>query len=151
MPMIVLRAAAALLLVAAPPMGTATVTVPNANDNLAGSLRQAIQDASAGIHRASATANPLGRIHGTDSLTNKAQHAVVTWRGGQGDHRWSNAANWEGGHVPGASEVVRFTRASTSDSLVDQDTSGAVAGLVLEEGYGGTLSLQARMKGAHAG
>ncbi len=33
---------AAVLLVAAPPMGAATVTVSNTNDNLAGSLRQAI-------------------------------------------------------------------------------------------------------------
>ena len=67
--------------------------------------------------------------------------AVVTWKGGQ-DPRWSDPGNWEGGRVPGASDVVRFTGSSSSDVLVDADFSGTVSGLILEPDYQGMLSLK---------
>ena len=70
--------------------------------------------------------------------------AVVTWKGNH-DHRWSNAANWESGHVPGASDVARFAAPSSSGVLVDADSPGAVAGLILEPDYRGTLSLKRDM------
>src|SRR5206468_3767916 len=65
---------------------------------------------------------------------------AVTWSGRRRDCRWNNPANWEGGVVPGASAVVRFTSA-TSDVLVDSGFRGQVAGLVLDAGYRGTLTL----------
>lgn len=66
--------------------------------------------------------------------------AVVTWRGGP-DHRWSNPVNWEGSRVPGTSDVARFAASSSSEVMVDADSSGTVAGLILEPDYHGTLSL----------
>src|SRR5438552_14577133 len=71
---------------------------------------------------------------------NNKRTAVVTWRGGQSDHRWSNSANWVGGQVPGASDVARFPAHSKSD--VDVDSIGMIAGLELEPGYRGTITLK---------
>ena len=65
---------------------------------------------------------------------------IVTWRGGQNDHRWSNPANWVGGHLPGASDVARFPAQAKSD--VDVDSIGTIAGLKLESGYRGTIALK---------
>lgn len=67
--------------------------------------------------------------------------AVVTWKGSQ-DQRWSNPGNWEGGHVPRASDVARFAARSRAGALVDADSTGVVAGLILEPDYRGTLSLK---------
>ncbi|MFL6373829.1 MAG: hypothetical protein ACJ73D_04095, partial [Pyrinomonadaceae bacterium] len=67
--------------------------------------------------------------------------AVVTWNGIQ-DHRWSNASNWEGNRVPGPSDVARFAALSGSEVLVDPDSSGTVAGIILEPDYQGTLILK---------
>ena len=55
---------------------------------------------------------------------------VIAWRGSRSDPHWSNPANWEGGLVPGESDVARFTAYSTSDALVDAGAEGALAGLV---------------------
>src|SRR5437016_6931284 len=74
------------------------------------------------------------------SETLNSKRTIVTWRGGQSDHRWSNSANWVGGHVPGASDVARFPAQSKSD--VDVDSIGMIAGLELEPGYRGTITLK---------
>jgi len=74
----------------------------------------------------------------SETVSNK--RTIVTWRGGQSDHRWSNSANWVGGHVPGASDVARFPAQSKSD--VDLDSIGMIAGLELEAGYRGTITLK---------
>ena len=67
--------------------------------------------------------------------------SVVTWKGGQ-DHRWSNPGNWEGGRVPGTSDAARFAAGSSSEVLVDADSPGTVADLILEPDYHGKLSLR---------
>ena len=74
-----------------------------------------------------------------ETVSNK-RNTVVTWRGGQSDHRWSNPANWVGGHVPGAFDVARFSAHSKSD--VEVDSIGMIAGLELEPGYSGTVTLK---------
>src|SRR6266404_5291123 len=89
--------------------------------------------------------NPVNRSEVVNSVDkgearNNKRPAVVTWRGGQSDHRWSNSANWVGGQVPGASDVVRFPAQSKSD--VDVDSIGMIAGLELEPGYRGTITLK---------
>lgn len=66
--------------------------------------------------------------------------AVVTWKGGP-DHRWSDPDNWEGGRVPGRSDVARFA-ARSSSAVMDAASPGAVASLVLEPDYRGTLTLE---------
>src|SRR5437588_412501 len=81
----------------------------------------------------------VNSIDKREAHTNKST-AVVTWRGGQNDHRWSNPANWVGGQVPGASDVARFAAQSKSD--VDVDSIGMIAGLELEPGYRGTITLK---------
>src|SRR2546426_2946856 len=53
-------------------------------------------------HTASAMANPSDRLGSIDNTTER--RVVINWRGTAVDHRWSNPANWEGGHVPGASD-----------------------------------------------
>jgi hypothetical protein len=65
----------------------------------------------------------------------------LTWLGRAGDARWSNPANWEGHVVPGPRDVVRLAPGSP-DARVDPDFAGVVAGIVLEEGYTGTVHLE---------
>src|SRR5258708_5743145 len=95
--------------------------------------------------RVSATLSKKTR-HPSDTVGSIAntteRRAVINWRGTAGDHRWSNPANWEGGHVPGASEAARFTAHSKSDASVDGDSVGMIAGLELEQGYRGTITLK---------
>jgi hypothetical protein len=76
----------------------------------------------------------------TNSESRKKQNVVV-WRG-TNDHRWSNAANWIGGHVPDASDIARFPARSQSDAVVDAGAPGLVAGLELERGYRGSITLE---------
>src|SRR5438874_749013 len=80
----------------------------------------------------------INSVDKSEALNSK--RTIVTWRGGQSDHRWSNSANWVGGHVPGASDVARFPAQSKSD--VDVDSIGMIAGLELEPGYRGTITLK---------
>jgi len=80
----------------------------------------------------------INSVDKSETVSNK--RTIVTWRGGQSDHRWSNSANWVGGHVPGASDVARFPAQSKSD--VDVDSIGMIAGLELESGYRGTMTLK---------
>src|SRR5437016_924424 len=80
----------------------------------------------------------INSIDKSEILSGK--RTIVTWRGGQSDHRWSNSANWVGGHVPGASDVARFPAQSKSD--VDMDSIRTIAGLELEPGYRGTITLK---------
>src|SRR5688572_17673701 len=58
--------------------------------------------------------------------------AVLTWKGSQ-DNRWSNPGNWDAGRVPGTSDVARFAASSSSEVLVNADSSGTVSGLILEK------------------
>jgi hypothetical protein len=84
-----------------------------------------------------ATGHRFGAIESSSQVNTGA---TVTWKGGQ-DNRWSNPANWEDGHVPGATDVARFAGGSDSRVLLDAESPGAVAGLILEADYRGTLSL----------
>lgn len=52
---------------------------------------------------------------------------VITWKGGR-DRLWSNPQNWDGGRVPGASDVARF--AAGSGVVLDAGGPGMLAGLV---------------------
>jgi hypothetical protein len=75
-----------------------------------------------------------------ENPTQSKSAEVVTWKGSQ-DDRWSNPGNWEGGCLPGTSDVARFDANSGTEVLVDADSSGIVAGLILDPDYHGTLSL----------
>ena len=60
----------------------------------------------------------INSVDKSETVSNK--RTIVTWRGGQSDHRWSNSANWVGGHVPGASES---SRSASTDSPVSGKVS----------------------------
>ena len=77
---------------------------------------------------------------GDDRSTLPGTGATITWLGAAADSRWSNPANWDGGRIPGPSDVARFA-ASSRDAVVDPGFAGLVGGLVLEEGYAGRLRL----------
>src|SRR3989442_4612774 len=98
-------------------------------------------------HFSDAKVNPSNLVDRSEAVNSVAKsevlgskRSIVTWRGGQSDHRWSNPANWVGGHVPGASDVARFPAQSKSD--VDVDSIGTIAGVKLEPGYSGTITLK---------
>src|SRR5262245_61492309 len=70
-----------------------------------------------------------------------ARAGMITWQGGGGDASWSNPTNWAGDRVPGPTDIVRFAAGRPADALVDAAFAGTVAGLVLDDGYRGTLTL----------
>src|ERR1043166_9403380 len=82
------------------------------------------------------------KVSKSSAVSETLRPAVIRWRGQRNDHRWSNPANWEGGHVPEATDVVRFGAHTISDALIDADSVGHVAGLVLEQGYRGAVTLE---------
>ncbi len=65
-----------------------------------------------------------------------AMHA--TWKGGT-DSRWSNPTNWDGDMVPGPFDIVHLS--GSADTQIDAAFSGAVAGIVLEPDFSGTVRL----------
>ena len=56
-----------------------------------------------------------------------------------GDDNWSTGDNWGGGSPPGASNVAVFGSVFTSDSDINVTTT--VAGIDIQSGYTGTLTL----------
>jgi hypothetical protein len=106
-------------------------------------LKPAIGVTAFEVNKAQITADAraaTGRRFDAIESSSQVNTATVTWKGGQ-DNRWSNPANWEDGHVPGAADVARFAGGDDSRVLLDADSPGAVAGLILEADYRGTLSL----------
>jgi len=63
------------------------------------------------------------------------------WTGAGFSPVWSDSLNWDGGFVPGAFDLVRFTSASSRNSLVDPAFGGMIGGLTLASGTTGTLTL----------
>ena len=47
-------------------------------------------------------------------LTATALAADCTWTGGAGDGKWSSAANWEGGVIPGAGDIAWLSGSNTA-------------------------------------
>src|SRR5437870_3157359 len=103
-----------------------------------GSAHQKLSDARVNRSNLVNRSSIVNAVDNSETLSSKRN--IVTWRGGQSDHRWSNSANWVGGHVPGASDVARLPAQSKSD--VDVDSIGMIAGLELEPGYRGTITLK---------
>ncbi len=65
---------------------------------------------------------------------------TTQWLGAGNNLRWSNPENWSDGRVPEACSTV-VLGSGGSDSMLDPDFGGSVAGLVLAEGFNGTLWL----------
>jgi hypothetical protein len=64
---------------------------------------------------------------------------TTTWVGGV-NGRFSDARKWEFGIAPSPCSVVRFDGRS-GDAVIDPASGGAVAGLIMEEDFRGTLRL----------
>ena len=65
----------------------------------------------------------------------------ICWNGCGVTNNWSEAANWKDGSVPGPTDSVRFYGLSNKDATFDQ--AGTIAGLTIDSGYAGTLTLSA--------
>jgi hypothetical protein len=87
-----------------------------------------------------ASASVLGAGFTRDERGELGTFPSAVWRGGHGS-RWSDPASWQGGVVPGPGVVARFDR-SSGDAIVDSPSIGAVAGLLLEPGFRGTIRLE---------
>ena len=84
---------------------------------------------------------PMPTDRNDPNHTAEAIRSVVVWRGGTGNLKWSDPANWAGGHVPGPSDFVRLSKGSTPDAVVDPAFGGVIAGLTIEDNYDGTVTL----------
>lgn len=74
--------------------------------------------------------------------TTLASAAVVTWDGGGGaDTNWSTGANWSTNSVPTSSDIATFDATSTNNCTVDATTT--VAGVDINSGYTGTITMAA--------
>lgn len=75
-------------------------------------------------------------------LVADASAATRTWDGGCGaETAWSCAANWSENTVPGAEDTAVFDGTSANNSSVDASFAGTVAGVSVNIGYTGTISL----------
>lgn len=62
------------------------------------------------------------------------------WTGSSGDGKFSTAGNWQGGSVPGASDVIVFDNAYCGVNCDSQiDASASIRGVVMQSGYSGTF------------
>ncbi len=85
---------------------------------------------------------PLAPGYSKNSLGNTGwEFAGAVWTGNGNNSNWSNGSNWDGGWIPGVGDLVRFGSLS-GNAVVDGNFAGAVAGLSLEAGYNGTVSLE---------
>lgn len=78
------------------------------------------------------------------SLLFAASASAVTrvWDGGCGeDHSWSCAANWSEDADPDKDDTALFNGTATGSSAVDSEFAGAVASVIIEPSYSGSLSL----------
>ena len=68
----------------------------------------------------------------------------VTWDGGGATNNWSEAANWSGDVVPGASDVAIFDGTSTKNATMDaagpQGANINVQAIKIATGYSGTIT-----------
>lgn len=67
--------------------------------------------------------------------------SAAIWDGGGATNDWSEAANWVGDVVPGATDSVLFNTTSTKDALIDGGFAGTVAGIDVSTGYTGTITM----------
>lgn len=69
----------------------------------------------------------------------RLQIADRVWNGGGTDNNWSTAANWAGGVVPAAGEIVQFDSTSTKPAIVD--VPAIVVGISVGAGYHSVVTL----------
>ena len=67
-----------------------------------------------------------------------ARGATRTWNGGGATNNWSDAGNWVGGLIPGASDVATFDGTSAKNVVINASVS--VLGIDIGAAYTGTIS-----------
>lgn len=66
--------------------------------------------------------------------------AAKTWTGLGADNNWSTGGNWDGGTVPGASDVCSFNSTSTKNCTIDNVGAASPVTIQVAETYGGTIT-----------
>lgn len=74
-------------------------------------------------------------------LEDRLAPANITWTGGGATNNWSDPGNW-GGTLPGAADTAIFNNTSAKAALVDTGFAGTVAGIQINSGYTGTITLK---------
>lgn len=69
------------------------------------------------------------------------QAATYTWDGGGATNNWSDCNNWSTNVCPTSADIAVFDGTSTKDATVDATFGGSVAGLQINSGYSGTVTL----------
>ncbi|MGE0762764.1 MAG: Calx-beta domain-containing protein [Bdellovibrionales bacterium] len=66
--------------------------------------------------------------------------AAFTWVGTTGDQKWTTAANWSTGTVPGSADIAIFNNVCATLCAANIDGNITVSGILLESTYTATLS-----------
>ncbi|PCJ60544.1 MAG: hypothetical protein COA79_08200 [Planctomycetota bacterium] len=91
------------------------------------------------IYSDASTGNTVNAIGSNDSGNNlnwTFVEANFTWLGGDGD--WNTGVNWQGGAVPGSSDVAIFSTVSATNCNIDATVN--VQGFDIHASYNGTIS-----------
>jgi hypothetical protein len=83
----------------------------------------------------------LGAFAITLAFSQPAQAATRTWTGAGATNNWTDAANWAGSVIPGASDIATFDGTSTKNATIN--ASITVAGITINAGYTGTIAQSA--------
>lgn len=70
-----------------------------------------------------------------------APAGTAVWDGGGSSNNWSEAANWVGDTLPVAGSTVVFNSTSLKNATVDAGFAGTVAGVSINSGYTGIVTL----------
>lgn len=70
-----------------------------------------------------------------------AYAATRTWTGGAGDGKFSTVGNWSTGVVPVTGDVVTFTGVASGTTVIDNDLSISLAGVILQDVAGSASSI----------
>jgi RHS repeat-associated protein len=76
-----------------------------------------------------------------ERLEDRVVPANITWTGGGTTNNWTDSHNWMGNVVPGAADTAIFNSGAKT-ATVDTGFAGTVAGIQINSGYTGTITLK---------
>jgi formylmethanofuran dehydrogenase subunit C len=63
---------------------------------------------------------------------------ALVWSGGGANNNWNTAGNWQGGAVPGSSDIALFDGTSNKNATIN--VASSVLGLFIDSAYTGTIT-----------